>query len=141
MTEQDNRKIGKHQNTGWAIAAAITLSFIFYVIYRILFSLVVSAYASYDPSFGAGLGAFVLLGPGPSVLAMLSGATTAKNLFPRANTTGLFYGMSTFMIVAGGLQILGEIGRPDASLLIIIILSATIFISIAAIRFVLIDEE
>lgn len=141
MVEQPARKIGKHKRTGWAIAVAIALSFVFYVIYRMLFSLVVSVYASYDPSFGVGLGAFVLLGPGANVLSMLSGAATVKSFFKKANMIGVYYGMATFMVVIGVIQILREAARPDASLLVVIVLLITIAAAIIATRFVLIDAE
>lgn len=131
----------KNKNTGWAIVTSIGLSVVFYVVYRILFSFVVAAYATFDPSFSSGLGALILLGPGPSVLAMLSGAVTAKTLFKRANNVGLFYGMSTFMVVMGGLQTIVELGRPDSSWVVVIILLVTIVASIIAVRVVLIDEN
>lgn len=141
MAQQAPPEAEKDQNTGWAIVSAIGLSLVFYIVYIILFSFVVAAYAAYDRSFATGFGALVLLGLGPNVLAMLSGAATAKTLFKRANKSGMFYGMATFMVVVGGLQIAGELSRPDASWIVVVILSVTIAVSIIAIRFVLINSE
>lgn len=131
----------KHRHTGWAILFALIGSIIFYVIYRILFTFVIAAYASYDPRFGSGLGALVLLVFGSTALGCLSGTVVAQKLFPRASSIGLFYGLSSLLVVSGVLSTFVELNRYDYSWMVIAINIAVIAVSIFLVRFVLIDND
>lgn len=131
----------KNRHTGWAILFALIGSIIFYVIYRILFTFVIAAYASYDSGFGSGLGALVFLVFGSTALGCMSGAVIARKLFPRANSIGLFYGLSSLLVVSGVLSVFVELSRYDYSWPVIAINVAVIAVSIFLVRFVLIDND
>ena len=125
------------RNTGWAIVVAIVFSFIFYLIYNVLFTLVVGMFATHEPRFATGLGAWILLVVAPNVLGFLSGAVTATALFKQANKLGLFYGIVTFLIIVGGLLITSALIASDQSWYRVVSYAVTIAITITMLRVVL----
>jgi hypothetical protein len=110
---------------------------VFYVVYKILFGILLELYAGYDRSFSRGLGALVLMVFATNVLGFMSGAITARKIFPAANPDGMFYGLSTFLIIMGVLQVVSDMSRYGSSLAVIIINAIVIALSIAAVRAVL----
>jgi hypothetical protein len=126
---------GKH--TGWAIAVAVAAAAFFYGIYWLLFAFIIGAYASYDPSFATGFGALVLLGFGPNVLGLLSGATVARKAFPQANAAGLFYGFATLLVALTVLAVLREFGRPEGTWAVVAVNLVITAITIFAVRVLL----
>ena len=130
---------GKH--TGWAISVALAAAIFFYVLYRMLFTFVIGAYASYDPSFATGFGALVLLVFGSNVLSFLSGAIVARRAFPQASAVGLFYGLATLLVFLGVAAVVREMIRPDGSLIVASVNVAVIAITIFAVRVYLLSQE
>jgi len=133
------QRSGKH--TGWAIAIAILAAVFFYVVYHLLFTFIIGAYASYDPSFATGFGALILLVFGSNVLAFLSGAVVARKAFPKANAIGLFYGLATLLVTLGAIAALREAGRPDGNWMIAAVNIIVIGITILAVRVYLFIES
>lgn len=126
-------------HTGAAIVVAIVVSIIFYTLYRLLFSFVVGTYASYDPAFANGIGSLVLIAFGSSVLALVAGVAAARKLFPRADATGLFYGVATFVTLDGILTVFRELGRIDGNWIFVAIDILVAAVSVFAIWALLAD--
>ena len=120
------------QRTGWATFVAILFAFAFYLLYRILFTFVIAAYANYDPSFATGIGALVLLTFGTNALGFLSGAAVARKIFPRANAHSMYYGLATFLVVLTAISVLAEMARYDGTwfvaLVNVVVTIVTIFV-------------
>jgi hypothetical protein len=135
-----DKSIGSRR-TGLAIIVAVTLTFVFYIFYYLLFRGVVSLYAAYDPSFGAGLGALVLLVFGTSVLSCISGAVTSAKLFPHASREGMFYGIATLLTVGSAFGVLNTVAEYEANALVIGIQVAVWAATLYCVRFVLLGES
>ena len=135
----DTQQHGK--NTGWAIIVAVIAAFFFYIAYWLLFTFVVGVYAAYDQSFSTSLGALVLVVFGSNVLAFASGAIVARKAFPRANPTGLFYGLATLLIALAAIMLLRELARPDWSWVVIAINVAVAAITIFVVRAFLLSSD
>jgi hypothetical protein len=138
-TQRTAKEHGKH--TGWAIGLALAATAFFYIVYRLLFGFVISAYASYDPSFASGLGALAFMGFGSNVLAFLSGVVVSRRVFPRASIIGLFYGLATLLVVVTALAVLVELGRSDGHWIVALINIAISATTILAIRLLLFSSQ
>lgn len=109
-----------NQRTAWAVILAIPLVLIFHLLYSFLFQLIIDIYASYDPSFGWGIGAIIFVSSA-NVLAVLSAVSVTIRLFRNANCKMLFYCVSIFIIFSVIITILSELNENDSSAIIIII--------------------
>lgn len=138
MNSQDTFPVS-YKNTGWAILVTFVAWAIFYTLYRILFTFVVAAYAKYDPSFATGIGALILLVFGTNILGILSAVIVTLKIFPRANQTGMFYGISSLIIILGGYSIIKEFTRYDSSWFVVILNVVIILASITVVRFLLLS--
>lgn len=124
-------------NTKSTVFASITavIGFeLFVFLYWKVFGFIVSLFASYDPSFGEGIGAFVLLILAPNVLGAISAAAIAKALFVNASGNGLFYALATYLAISGMVTILLEIMHPTDGYFVVGIKLIVIVVAIIAVR-------
>ena len=122
------------KHTGLAIFFAFLFSSIFYFIYNALFKFFVGFYAQYDPTFAQGIGALILVVFGSNVFSFLSGSISSIQIFPKANRDGIFYGLSTVIVMAWIYSVMVEISRNSWSLFVVIILTLVSAITIYVIR-------
>ena len=125
----------EYKNTGLAIFSAASIAILFFIIYRALFAFIVSIYSSYNPSFGYGIGAFILIVLGSNIFSFLSATACVKKLFPLANMDGIFYGLASLLVFMLLINIVSELNRNDYSLLNIFIQGLVVGLTIYAIRF------
>ena len=121
----------KYQRTGLAIIVSLALVFCFFLLYMQLFGFIVSIYADYDPSFGTGFGALILLVLAPNVLSFLSAAVVSKQFFPHANRVVLFYGLTIILVLMFLGVVVGELQRQDTdsfTLSVILLIDAAILV-------------
>lgn len=130
----------KPRNTGLAIVISVVATIVFYVLYKLMFTLFVSFYASYDPSFSSGLGALILIVFGSNVLAFVSGAAVSRQFFPRASSHGVFYSLSSLIVMLALVSIISELSRPNSSI-VIILLHILITVGIVTGLYIFIDPR
>ena len=131
----------KFKRTGLSIIVGFALAICFYLLYKLFFGWVVSLYASYDPSFGTGLGALILGILAPNVLGFFSAAIVTKRIFPHANRVILFYGLTVIIAVMCLAVALVELQRSDPSFLYLLVISLILALTIFSMKLVLITED
>lgn len=134
----------EYKRTGLAIFSSTIIAIVFYIVYRALFTFIVSIYSSYDPSFGHGIGALILIVLGSNIFSFLSASACVKQLFPLANMDGIFYGLASLLVFMLLINIMAELNRNKYSFLVISIQFLVVILTIYAIRFPLknnIDNE
>jgi hypothetical protein len=127
--------------TALAIVAAAIAMTLFYYVNRVLFDFVVAAYKFYDPSFVAGIGAIVFMGLGTNTLGTIFGVAVTKRIFPRASSRGVYYGLSTIIIISGLTFLEQKATSSDGKLAIAWINFAIIAVTIYALKLFLRPSE
>jgi hypothetical protein len=125
----------EYKKTGLAIFSSTIIAIFFYIIYRALFTFIVSIYSIYNPSFGNGIGALILIVLGSNIFSFLSASACVKKIFPLANMDGIFYGLASLLVFMLLISIMFELNKNDYSLLVILIQCLVVGLTIYAIRF------
>ena len=122
----------KYKYTWLAILLSIVASALFYVLYKYVFTFFVEAFAEYDTSYATGIGAFILIAVAPSLIGSLSGVIVAMSIFKSANPDGVFYTISTLLVLGSAMTAISAFINEDIPTLFtpvpLIIAAATIYV-------------
>lgn len=130
-----NDRTVEHQKTFWAVAVALLMLFIFFVVYKVLLTVAAEYYLrTIDNSVWSVIASLVVVVFGSTIPAAWSSAYLVTHLFPRADGSKVTMGLAILLILFGLFSTGIDLARHGDPTIIFIVHAAVTVLSIYVVK-------